>query len=167
MLQPCLPFYTLAWCLPWNIAFQVQEFGKDSDQRHFIQKNQNSSQVQKKENLYHVVSDNSSYKINPIWHCKETETQEVYNIKFHSNVVILDVPNTQDDNALWHHIKQEQWRAEGGADGATAPGIHPGGIQGASFGLKKVVCGRFVPGLCVPDHSSRGLFVPHTYKNFI
>jgi len=26
-----------------------------------------------------------------------------------------------------------QWRAEGGADSATAPGIHPGGIQGASF----------------------------------
>jgi len=23
----------------------------------------------------------------------------------------------------------QQWRAEGDADGATAPGIHPGGIQ--------------------------------------
>jgi len=31
-----------------------------------------------------------------------------------------------------------QWRAEGGADGATAPGIHPGGIQGASFCFKKM-----------------------------
>ena len=26
-----------------------------------------------------------------------------------------------------------QWRADGGANGATAPGIHPGGIQEASF----------------------------------
>jgi len=30
-------------------------------------------------------------------------------------------------------VSSFQWRAEGGADGATAPGIHPGGIQGASF----------------------------------
>jgi len=31
-----------------------------------------------------------------------------------------------------------QWRAEGGADGATAPGIHPGGHEGASF-LKNIL----------------------------
>src|SRR6218665_84435 len=30
----------------------------------------------------------------------------------------------------------QQWRAEGGANGATAPGIHLGGIQGTSFRTK-------------------------------
>src|SRR6218665_1651717 len=29
-----------------------------------------------------------------------------------------------------------QWRAEGGADGATAPGIHPGGHPRGQFSLK-------------------------------
>jgi len=34
--------------------------------------------------------------------------------------------------------KYMQWRAEGDAEGATAPGIHPGGIQKRSF-LKKCI----------------------------
>jgi len=42
--------------------------------------------------------------------------------------------------ARWRpDIVRKQWRAEGDADGATAPGIHPGGIQGAflrKFSLK-------------------------------
>ena len=31
-----------------------------------------------------------------------------------------------------------QWRAEGGADGATAPGIHPGGHPRGQFYVKNV-----------------------------
>ena len=37
------------------------------------------------------------------------------------------------ENRLVVGYLQEQWRAEGGAGGAMAPGIQPGGIQGGSF----------------------------------
>src|SRR6218665_2570498 len=38
---------------------------------------------------------------------------------------------------LWLCVDQcMQWRAEGGTDGATAPGIHPGGHPVGQFSLK-------------------------------
>jgi len=36
-------------------------------------------------------------------------------------------------NTKWLDMYTHAVACKGGADGATAPGIHPGGIQGASF----------------------------------
>src|SRR6218665_623743 len=59
---------------------------------------------------------------------------------------------TGHNNTPKKYTKMMQWRAEGGADGSTAPGIHPGGIQGVIFCKKSREMAKNEEKMSLPGH---------------